>query len=82
MTSSIPDTPGYFQAVCMQNTDTATAVADFMQVGRIRDAIKPWEYDRLYGAFTRIDADAAGTVQRSADRYIGILNGTFRRNYF
>ena len=53
-----------------------------MQVGRIRDAIKPWKFERLYGAFTRIDSDASGAVKRSADRYIAIVSGTMRRKYF
>lgn len=53
-----------------------------VQVGRIRDALKPWKFERLYSGFAKIESDAAGAVKRSADRYIAIVSGTWKRKYF
>jgi glyoxylase-like metal-dependent hydrolase (beta-lactamase superfamily II) len=40
-------------------------------VRRIAAAVRPYRFDRLYGAFGRpVDHDANGAVQRSAERYI------------
>jgi glyoxylase-like metal-dependent hydrolase (beta-lactamase superfamily II) len=46
-------------------------------VRRIADALKPWPFARLYGAFPgrQVMADGAGAVQRSAARYIELLQG-------
>jgi hypothetical protein len=46
-------------------------------VRRIADALAPWKIDRIYGAFPgrQIMSDGAGVVQRSAERYIELLNG-------
>ena len=46
-------------------------------VRRIADALKPWPFDRIYGAFPgrQVMADGAGAVQRSAARYIELLAG-------
>ena len=52
------------------------------QVRRIQKAIKPWSFDRLHGAFTSITEGGADAVQRSADRIVGILDGTMQREYF
>lgn len=54
------------------------------EVERIRQALRPVEFDRLYagwfGKCVRRDAHVA--VEKSADRYIGILNGTLGKSYF
>ena len=44
-------------------------------VRRIADTLKPWPFERIYGAFPgrQVMADGAGTVQRSAARYIELL---------
>ena len=46
------------------------------QVQRIADIVRPYEYDRLYGAFPNqlIPTDAHEAVERSAQRYIEHLN--------
>jgi glyoxylase-like metal-dependent hydrolase (beta-lactamase superfamily II) len=46
-------------------------------VRRIADTLKPWPFDRIYGAFPgrQVMADGAGVVQRSAARYIELLQG-------
>ncbi|KAK9797021.1 hypothetical protein WJX73_007575 [Symbiochloris irregularis] len=46
------------------------------EVARIRDALKPWKFQRLYAAFTSIEQDADEVVQRSAGRYIAHVSGT------
>ncbi|GLV55533.1 hydrolase [Dictyobacter sp. S3.2.2.5] len=45
------------------------------EVARIRDAIKPYTFDRIYGAWfeTIVHEDAHNAVIRSADRYIEAL---------
>ena len=54
------------------------------QVARIRDTVKAWRFDRLYGAFfgRSIAGNAQDAVIRSADRYIGFLDGSEQRNFF
>ena len=54
------------------------------QVARIRDQLVPWKFDQIYGAFKGQHVESGGwdAVMRSADRYIGILDGTIRREYF
>jgi hypothetical protein len=44
----------------------------------------PYRFDRLYGGwFSRAVAeDAQRAVVRSAERYIGILDGSLQRRYF
>jgi len=46
------------------------------EVARIRDTIKPWRFERIYGAwFDRVvPQDAHAAVMRSADRYIRALS--------
>ncbi len=46
-------------------------------VRRIADALKPWPFERVYGAFPgrQVTADGAGVVQRSAERYLELLAG-------
>ena len=46
-------------------------------VRRIADTWRPWPFDRLYGAFPgrQVTADGAGVVQRSAARYVDLLDG-------
>jgi hypothetical protein len=50
------------------------------EVARIRDTIRPWRFERVYGAwFDRIvPQDAHTAVMRSADRYIRALSATPR----
>jgi hypothetical protein len=42
------------------------------KVRQIAAAVKPFHFDRLYGAWPKFEilSDANGAVQRSADRYI------------
>jgi glyoxylase-like metal-dependent hydrolase (beta-lactamase superfamily II) len=49
------------------------------EVGRIRDAIRPYHFERLYAAWfdTIVLADAREAVIRSADRYIRALEGGY-----
>ena len=44
-------------------------------VRRIMAAIDPYPYDRLYGAFRRLDADARVVVTATLERYITWLQG-------
>ena len=46
-------------------------------VRRIADTLRPWPFDRLYGAFPgrQVTGDGAGVVQRSAARYVDLLDG-------
>lgn len=44
-------------------------------VRRIMAAIDPYSYDRLYGAFRRLDADAQVVVTATLERYITWLRG-------
>ena len=54
-----------------------------VQVRRIQEAMKPWKFAVLHGAFIdSLAPDADQAVQRSADRYCGILDGSLQRNYF
>lgn len=70
---------------------TASRTASFMRsypndiplsqrlVRQIVDAVEPYDFDRIYGAFgTAIDHDAKRIVRESADRYIGWLTDTIR----
>ena len=54
------------------------------QVSRIRDSIQRWPFERLYGGWSgkAVLSDAQGAVIRSADCYVGILNGSVQRRYF
>jgi hypothetical protein len=47
-------------------------------VGRIADTLQPWPFERVYGAFPgrQIVTDGKRAVQRSAARYIELLNAT------
>ena len=48
-------------------------------VRQIVDAVEPYDFDRIYGAFgAAIDHDAKRIVHESADRYIGWLTDTIR----
>jgi hypothetical protein len=44
-------------------------------VRRIADTLAPWPFERIYGAFPgrQVMAGGAGVVQRSAARYIELL---------
>jgi glyoxylase-like metal-dependent hydrolase (beta-lactamase superfamily II) len=46
-------------------------------VRRIAETLKPWPFDRVYGAFPgrQVMTDGAGVVQRSAGRYVELLEG-------
>ena len=46
-------------------------------VRRIGAALAPWRFDRIYGAFPGRDVttDGAAVLQRSAARYIKLLEG-------
>jgi hypothetical protein len=46
-------------------------------VRRIADTLKPWPFERIYGAFPtrQVMAGGAAVVQRSAARYIELLQG-------
>lgn len=46
-------------------------------VERIVQAVEPFEYDRVYGAFwdTRIERDGKAVVRRSAQRYVRAIKG-------
>ena len=45
------------------------------EIRRITSCLKPWTYDRIYGAFRgqEIMGDGAGIVERSAARYVELL---------
>jgi hypothetical protein len=45
-------------------------------VRRIADTLARWRFDRIYGAFPgrQVAADAAHAVERSAARYVELLN--------
>jgi hypothetical protein len=47
-------------------------------VSRIAGTLAPWRFERIYGAFPgrQVMADGAGAVQRSAARYIELLEGS------
>ena len=47
-------------------------------VRRIADTLEPWQFERVYGAFPgrQITGDGKRAVQRSAARYIELLNET------
>jgi glyoxylase-like metal-dependent hydrolase (beta-lactamase superfamily II) len=46
-------------------------------IRRIAGTLAPWRFERIYGAFPgrQVMADGAGAVQRSAARYIELLEG-------
>jgi hypothetical protein len=46
-------------------------------VRRIADTLAPWRFERIYGAFPgrQVTAGGARAVERSAARYIGLLEG-------
>ena len=46
-------------------------------VRRIADTLAPWRFERIYGAFPgrQVMADGARAVERSAARYIELLEG-------
>jgi hypothetical protein len=47
-------------------------------VRRIAETLAPWRFERIYGAFPgrQVMADGAGAAQRSAARYIELLEGS------
>jgi hypothetical protein len=47
-------------------------------IRRIAGTLAPWRFERIYGAFPgrQVMADGAGAVQRSAARYIRLLEGS------
>jgi hypothetical protein len=47
------------------------------KVLRIGEALAPWRFDRIYGAFlaTEVVRDAKQVVARSIGRYVELLNG-------
>jgi hypothetical protein len=47
-------------------------------VRRIADTVARWRFERIYGAFPgrQVMAGGAGAVQRSAARYIELLEGS------
>lgn len=49
-------------------------------VKRIVQAVEPFEYDRVYGAFwdTVIDRDGKAAVARSAERYLRAISGDYQ----
>lgn len=54
------------------------------EVSRMSDAIESLRFDQLRGSFAHkvIWEDARGMVLRSAALYIGLLDGTEKRQYF
>ncbi|CAL8466599.1 g6135 [Coccomyxa elongata] len=56
------------------------------QVARIRDTVQNWPYqfEHLYGGWfgKAVGADAKAVVLRSADRYMGVLDGSLQKRYF
>jgi hypothetical protein len=46
-------------------------------VRRIANTLAPWGFERIYGAFPgrQVTAGGAGAVERSAARYIELLEG-------
>jgi hypothetical protein len=46
-------------------------------IRRIASALEPWSFERIYGAFPGRDVtdDGKAVVQRSAERYIELLEG-------
>lgn len=54
------------------------------QVARMRDQLAAWKFDQVYGAFKGQHVASGGwdAVKRSADRYVGILEGSIDRDYF
>ena len=46
-------------------------------IRRIVDALRPFSYDRIYGAFPglMVESDARAAVERSADRYLRAIAG-------
>jgi hypothetical protein len=56
------------------------------QVARIGKTVQSWPYnfERLYCGWTgqTVDRDAQQVVVQSAERYVGILDGSLKRDYF
>ncbi len=54
------------------------------QISRMRDAIVPYRFERLYGMRfdSIVSADAKNVVTRSADRYIRALEGRFEADCY
>ncbi len=56
------------------------------QVARIGDMVREWPYrfEHLYAGWSGkgVERDAQQAVIRSADRYVGILDGTLRKDYW
>ena len=46
------------------------------EVQRMRDALEPWEYDRIHGGWwgSIVREDAKNVVRRSVDRYVRALD--------
>ncbi len=55
------------------------------QVARIRDTVQSWpsQFEHLYGGWfgKAVGADAKAVVLRSADRYVGVLDGSLQKQY-
>ena len=56
------------------------------QVARIGNTVKSWpyEFEHLHCGWTgmSVDRDAKQVVIKSADHYVGLLNGSLKREYF
>jgi len=56
------------------------------QVARIGNTVKSWpyEFEHLHCGWTgmSVDRDARQVVIQSADHYVGLLNGSLKREYF
>ncbi|KAK9843190.1 hypothetical protein WJX74_008422 [Apatococcus lobatus] len=54
------------------------------EVARMRDQLAAWKFDKIYGAFKgqHVEAGAWDAVMRSADRYVGILDGNITRDFY
>ena len=57
-----------------------------IQVARIGETIQSWPFgfERLYCGWVgqTVDRSAKQVVIKSADHYVGILNGTLKRDFF
>ena len=56
------------------------------QVARIGRTMQSWphSFERLYCGWTgqSVDRDAKQVVVKSAEHYVGLLDGSLKRNYF
>ena len=49
------------------------------EVKRMAAAIKPWQFEKVYGMFALVPANGSEVVQKSAERYIAALNGKYHQ---